>query len=419
MKKGNNIKEDSAFGPGMMFGVPGPGPSKDTEGIPSNKKKEKGKMIKKSFQKFESFLAEEKALNEIGDSTSKPFDWSTKMNVSKWLSENSIRAKDKQHSGSWEDRYHKADSPFRYEFTSDTTKTKYHVNIHGWFGRNLWLSFSGAKPKNWKAYHVMLGLAFGIDGVEGDPESNLNEHFRVMSTVVECALDFLQKAIDDDSIEIQEFHMNPKVDKEDQSGIDSRRGKLYLAYIKNSFRRLKSKKDYYISQSKDGFILKFGQVRMGVTGKIPDHVIAATYESHNKINNTEMKKHIPSYDDYLTESYATMLRSTAQILMSDPKIRSAAKTLVHEIIGKGVDYAVQRADDKLEIKKPSDRIDFSPSEDELELDNDSISTEEDAANFVSAYMAKSITKEEEERISEKTLKDIFKDIKDYIKRKIS
>ena len=37
MKKGNNIKEDSAFGPGMMFGVPGPGPSKDTEGIPSNK----------------------------------------------------------------------------------------------------------------------------------------------------------------------------------------------------------------------------------------------------------------------------------------------------------------------------------------------------------------------------------------------
>lgn len=37
--------EDSAFGPGMMFGIPGPGPKKDTKGIPSDPKKKKGKMI--------------------------------------------------------------------------------------------------------------------------------------------------------------------------------------------------------------------------------------------------------------------------------------------------------------------------------------------------------------------------------------
>ena len=30
------ISEDSAFGPGMMFSIPGPGPKRDTKGIPSN-----------------------------------------------------------------------------------------------------------------------------------------------------------------------------------------------------------------------------------------------------------------------------------------------------------------------------------------------------------------------------------------------
>jgi hypothetical protein len=36
------INEDSGFGPGMMFGIKGPGPKKDTKGIPSDPKKLKG-----------------------------------------------------------------------------------------------------------------------------------------------------------------------------------------------------------------------------------------------------------------------------------------------------------------------------------------------------------------------------------------
>jgi hypothetical protein len=39
------ISEDSAFGSGMMFGIPGPGPKKDTKGIPSDPKKLKGKSV--------------------------------------------------------------------------------------------------------------------------------------------------------------------------------------------------------------------------------------------------------------------------------------------------------------------------------------------------------------------------------------
>jgi hypothetical protein len=287
------LNEDGGYGPGMMFGVGGPGPKADTDGIPSDKEKEQGIDIKElgklptSFKKYSKKLKEfaeaqeiyESVLNEIGDSSAKPFKWKTTMNVIKWLDENAEAAIHKQHSGSYEDRYHKTDTPFRYEFTSDTTGTKYHIHIGGYFGKNFWFSLMGDKPDDWKTYHAILGLGFGVDGVEGDPETNLNEQFRVMATVVECALDFLENCLSGKSdVSIQEFHMNPKLDKEDQKGMDSRRGKLYLAYIKNSFKKLRTKKSYYIEQSKDGFVLKFGEVRVGGTNKIPDHVLAATYE---------------------------------------------------------------------------------------------------------------------------------------------
>jgi len=63
-----NIKEDSAFGPMMMFGVTGPGPKADRKPIPSDPKKEKGINIKnmksmKKFLTFEQFVNEQK-LNE-------------------------------------------------------------------------------------------------------------------------------------------------------------------------------------------------------------------------------------------------------------------------------------------------------------------------------------------------------------------
>ena len=53
------INEDNGFGPAMMFGIPGPGPKKDTKGIPSDKSKEKGmeiKDMKKGFLKFKEFI---------------------------------------------------------------------------------------------------------------------------------------------------------------------------------------------------------------------------------------------------------------------------------------------------------------------------------------------------------------------------
>jgi hypothetical protein len=65
MIKDNKDKafEDSAFGPGMMFGIPGPGPKRDTKGIPSDPKKEKGIHIK-TKKKMKNILSLEDFVNE-------------------------------------------------------------------------------------------------------------------------------------------------------------------------------------------------------------------------------------------------------------------------------------------------------------------------------------------------------------------
>lgn len=56
MSEKDKAYEDSAFGPGMMFGIPGPGPKRDTKGIPSDPEKEKGiKIKKKKMLKFKEF----------------------------------------------------------------------------------------------------------------------------------------------------------------------------------------------------------------------------------------------------------------------------------------------------------------------------------------------------------------------------
>jgi hypothetical protein len=63
------INEDSAFGPGMMFGIPGPGPKKDTKGIPSDPEMEKGKEIGKTkMKKFKQFVNEDLPTIEIDPS---------------------------------------------------------------------------------------------------------------------------------------------------------------------------------------------------------------------------------------------------------------------------------------------------------------------------------------------------------------
>jgi hypothetical protein len=70
MEEKDKLREDSAFGPGMMFGIPGPGPKKDTKGIPSDPKKEKGIHIKtkNKMKNYKEFINEGLPTKEIDPS---------------------------------------------------------------------------------------------------------------------------------------------------------------------------------------------------------------------------------------------------------------------------------------------------------------------------------------------------------------
>ena len=59
------VKEDSAFGSGMMFGIPGPGPKQDRKPIPSKKKFAKGSEPNdmKNILTFEQFIEEDTILS--------------------------------------------------------------------------------------------------------------------------------------------------------------------------------------------------------------------------------------------------------------------------------------------------------------------------------------------------------------------
>jgi hypothetical protein len=75
------MNEDSAWGPGMMFGVTGPGPKRDRKPIPSDPKKEKGINIKtmkkmKNLKSYDEFLNEEKEIMVYEDFAS---NFATKM----------------------------------------------------------------------------------------------------------------------------------------------------------------------------------------------------------------------------------------------------------------------------------------------------------------------------------------------------
>jgi len=124
-----------------------------------------------------------------------------------------------------------------------------------------------------------------------------------------------------------------------------------------------------------------------------------------------MKTHIPTYeqfDEELNESYASLLKSVATVLLSDPRVRSSAIELANSIIGKGIEQAFSHADKKLGISGYE-----TPERDDVDFESDTIETQDDANEFVSSYMAASVAKTES--IPKSKFSTTVQTIKDYIK----
>jgi hypothetical protein len=96
---------------------------------------------------------------------------------------------------------------------------------------------------------IVARVAFGISDEYGDidydTQTNKNDIYRIMSTIVSI----VKKDLESNPADIIEFHPNKREDKDiDNDPLDNVRTKLYLRYIKDQF------KDAEVTQTLDGDI---------------------------------------------------------------------------------------------------------------------------------------------------------------------
>lgn len=186
------------------------------------------------------------AVNEIGDASAKSFNWKEDDNTSRKMQKLAEKVL-KMDNGEYEtDR-------FLYKFENDNGQ-KYTVFFDGWFQKvdpGFSFDIPNKKKSNLKEYDSSFSLAFdteegylSFDPARKDQDTNRGETFRIMSTVTEIAFDFLEKA-ERSGYPVKTLIFTGKGDDGGEDGIDNtKRGRMYLMYVKKQLKNLKTKSDY-------------------------------------------------------------------------------------------------------------------------------------------------------------------------------
>ena len=160
----------------------------------------------------------------------------------------------------------KSDAPGRwtrlpditYSFKSD--KASYIVNIVGEYTRYVTINF-GSKRSDRKPQDYNLVIAVSFDtvnskiGTDKEAITNYGEQFQVVSTVTEIIDQVVKDVAEWQWVKLTEIHIAPKLEDTDQ-GVpiaQSKRGRLYLAYIQKQGKRLPG--DWTAEIQKDRFVL--------------------------------------------------------------------------------------------------------------------------------------------------------------------
>ena len=186
-------------------------------------------------------------VNEIGDASAKAFKWREDVNISRGMGKLGEKVLKMDIGEYRQDR-------FVYRFENDKGQ-KYRVFFDGWIQRvdpGFSFPIPGSKPKNnLDQYDSSFTLAFDTEEayLSFDPEhkeldTNRGEAFRIMSTVTEIAFDFLEKA-EKSGFPVKTITFTGKGDDGGDDGIDNtKRGRMYLMYVKKQLKNLKTKSDY-------------------------------------------------------------------------------------------------------------------------------------------------------------------------------
>ena len=168
-------------------------------------------------------------LYEIGDASAKPFAF-------------------KKTSGDSAEEYKGNDSnDVVYEFTTDK-QTKYVVSI----------DLAPMRTPRTISSEVDFGAQTAGGGFSLD-DTNLGEQYRVMSTIKDIVFDFIEEWQEHwyiHNLEVAPIKSTDGGDDDTDSidGVDSRRGRMYLAYIKKNLPKLS--KPYGVRVFNDYFLIQ-------------------------------------------------------------------------------------------------------------------------------------------------------------------
>jgi hypothetical protein len=186
-----------------------------------------GALIK--IFKAERLVFPSSLMSEVGEASAKVYSY--KSNISpEWL-------------------FYKADNYFKDNsikksytdqliYTFSTGKAKYIVQIPVEMEKQTYINFS--KNPDWKpgpSYKTYARVDFTTEGNPDEKATNLNEQFSVLSTITNIVIDFISK-FNEAGGNIILMNVFPKADSDEGSKIDSKRGKLYAAYIKKNLSKI-------------------------------------------------------------------------------------------------------------------------------------------------------------------------------------
>ena len=186
-------------------------------------------------------------LKEIGDASAKPFNWSVNRSI-ELVSKQFIIGIDKRtNSRDWV-------GPIKFGYTAYSNKAQYDITMEAMGRKRMVLMLPGRpKPKQTgPMYEMEVWISFTVDN--SDEDTNMNEQYSVIATVIECVEDFIKKA--SKHFIIKEININPKSDTSSDAQLDSKRGRLYLAYVKRNIDKLPGKWTAYANE--DGISIKNG-----------------------------------------------------------------------------------------------------------------------------------------------------------------
>jgi hypothetical protein len=191
----------------------------------------------KNLKTFEDFL-NEAILNEIGEGV-KPFRWKRigLVKLENWM--NTLTQVDKADMiPNWTDL-----PQIKYSFSSD--KAEYIVTVGGGWKRHVGISFN-PKPNAPKKqdFDLVILIAFDTNnskiGTDKEALTNFGEQFAVISTITDIIVSVVKELEEWEWVKLQEIQLAPKYEDEDTGKpiAQSKRGRLYLEYIKKQGRRL-------------------------------------------------------------------------------------------------------------------------------------------------------------------------------------